>query len=130
MANLASRGSNPLSGPVAQERRLTPRARASTQVMVITMRGPIPARMLDVSLTGCRIRCEDLPKFAVSVRLAILSHGLELQAEQRWRQGDHSGWRFIYTAEEQQRLQAILRSQRVAHEPVRRLGMPFRSTQH
>ena len=117
-------------GRVVTERRNTPRASASTQVMVITIRGPFPARMLDISLTGCRVRCADMPKFAATVRIAILAHGLELQAEQRWREGDISGWRFVYNAEEQDRLQAILREQRQTHHSDQRLGNSFRPRRH
>jgi hypothetical protein len=98
--------------------------------MVITMRGPIPARMLDVSLTGCRIRCPDLPKFAVSARIAILSYGLELLAEQRWRNDAHSGWRFVYSAAEQDRLKALLHRDASGVMLNDRLGQPLRKSPH
>lgn len=97
---------------------------------MITMRGPIPARMLDVSLTGCRIRCPDLPRFAVSARIAILAYGLELLAEQRWRNDDHSGWRFVYSAAEQDRLKAMLRRDASGVMLDRRLGQSFRKSPH
>ncbi|WP_029059888.1 PilZ domain-containing protein [Stappia stellulata] len=131
MANLASQSSgSQRPRTVVDERRSTPRANGSTQVMVITMRGPIPARMLDVSLTGCRIRCPDLPRFAISARIAILAYGLEILAEQRWRNGTHSGWRFVYSAAEQDRLKALLRRDGSGLLLNERIGRSFRTSPH
>ncbi|SDT97814.1 PilZ domain-containing protein [Stappia sp. ES.058] len=131
MANLASRSSGTRrSEAIVDERRSTPRAQGSTQVMVITMRGPISARMLDVSLTGCRIRCPDLPKFAISARIAILAYGLELLAEQRWRNGAHSGWRFVYNAAEQDRLKTLLRRDVSGIMLNERMSRSFRKSPH
>ncbi|MBL6432431.1 MAG: PilZ domain-containing protein [Alphaproteobacteria bacterium] len=131
MANLASHSPDrQRSRTVSNERRSSPRAHGSTQVMVITMRGPVPARMLDVSLTGCRIQCPDLPKFAISARIAILSYGLELLAEQRWRNDIHSGWRFVYSAQEQDRLKALLRRDASGVMLNSRLGRSFRKNPH
>lgn len=96
------------TAPQPHERRQAPRARAACQVMVITMKGPVPARMLDISVTGCCISSHLLPDVAVSARIAIVSHGMELQAEQRWKDGILSGWRFVYSDAEQERLRRLL----------------------
>lgn len=93
---------------VQKERRRSPRAAGEVPVIVMTMRGPMAASMTDLSLTGCRIRCSDLPPFALSVRISINGHGLELRAEQRWRRDNESGWRFIYSDREQERLKDAL----------------------
>lgn len=104
----APRPSGPATTPQPHERRQAPRARAACQVMVITMKGPVPARMLDISVTGCCISSHLLPDVAVSARIAIITHGLELQAEQRWKDGILSGWRFVYSDAEQKRLRRLL----------------------
>lgn len=104
------------------ERRRAPRASGPLDVSLITMRGPIAARILDVSITGCRIEAASLPQLAINARISIHSHGIELRAERRWLNGARSGWRFIYTGREQERLAALLKDA----EPSQRFRQPFR----
>jgi hypothetical protein len=99
------------------ERRSAPRARGQADVMVLTMRGPVAGTLVDLSLTGCSIEADELPKLAINARIAILAHGLEMRAERRWVHGARSGWRFVYSETEQTRLSALLprRAERFPH---------------
>ena len=90
------------------------------------MRGPMPAQLTDLSLTGCRIRCSDLPKLALSVRIAVTAYGLELRAEQRWRHSEESGWRFVYNDTEQERLKEMIFSDIETHRTAGTVEQPYR----
>jgi len=109
-----------------KERRQSPRVVGEVRVVIMTMRGPMAASMTDLSLTGCRIRCADLPNFALSVRISICGHGLDLRAEQRWRRGNETGWRFIYSDREQERLKDALHRIESGRKTGQTIVQPFR----
>lgn len=128
MGTLSSRNRYMPSTMAQKERRQSPRAEGEIPVVIMTMRGPMAARMTDLSLTGCRIRCTDLPNFALSVRISIAGHGLDLRAEQRWRRGEDSGWRFIYSDREQERLKEALHRIGRMRNTAETIVQPFRSS--
>lgn len=126
MVTLSSRNRYMSASATQRERRRTPRARGSIPVTVTTMRGPMPANLTDLSLTGCRILCSDLPKFALSVRISVIAYGLELRAEQRWRRGEESGWRFIYNDSEQERLKDVIFNEIEKRQTAEKVEQPHR----
>lgn len=126
MVNLSSRSRYMSAASSQRERRKSPRAQGSISVMVVTMRGPMPGKLTDLSLTGCRILCPDLPKFALSVRISISGHGLELRAEQRWRRGNETGWRFVYNDQEQERLKDLVLSEIEKNHGIETIQQPYR----
>jgi hypothetical protein len=126
VVTLSSRNRYMSASATQRERRRTPRAQGSIPVMVVTMRGPMPAKLTDLSLTGCRILCSDLPKFALSVRISVTAYGLELRAEQRWRRGEESGWRFIYNDPEQERLKDMIFSEIEKRQTAETIEQPYR----
>lgn len=82
------------------------------------MRGPIPATMVDLSATGCRLKSSDLPAISVNVKISLIEHGLELRAERRWQNGELSGWRFVYNLKELERARKVLEEQQKRNRPA------------
>lgn len=128
MGALSSRNRYMPSSMVQKERRRSPRAEGEIPVVIMTMRGPMAASMTDLSLTGCRIRCPDLPNFALSVRISINGYGLELRAERRWHRNKESGWRFIYSDREQVRLKDALHRIGRLRNNAETIVQPFRTS--
>ncbi len=94
--------------PGRQQRRRAARLACRARVVIMTLKGPMPGTIVDLSVTGCRILCPGLPPLALSSKLNLIDHGLELRAERRWLRGDLSGWRFLFTPKEAARLSKLL----------------------
>lgn len=90
------------------------RVPCDAKVSILTMRGPVEGRMINISVSGCCIRCEDLPAISLSVKLNIVDYGLELRAERRWLNGKLSGWRFVYSPQEMAKARRILEEENPA----------------
>lgn len=111
-------------GQDPRERRRAPRAEGELDVSVITIRGPLPGQLLDLSLTGCSMLTPGLPQFAINARIAFPAYGLEIRAERRWLRGDKSGWRFLYSDDEKKRLADAL-TDAVGNGDATRYAKPY-----
>lgn len=70
--------------------------------------------MVNISVSGCCIHCEDLPAISLSVKLNIVDYGLDLRAERRWIKDKLSGWRFVYSPQEMAKVKRILEEENPA----------------
>ncbi|NRG19460.1 PilZ domain-containing protein [Rhizobiales bacterium] len=97
-----------------RERRKALRVPCDARVIILTMRGPVEGRMVNISVSGCCIHCDDLPAISLSVKLNIVEYGLLLRAERRWIDGKLSGWRFVYSPQEMLKVKRILEDENPA----------------
>ena len=111
--------------PSKGERRRAPRAQGDLDVSVITIRGPLPGHVLDLSLTGCSILAPSLPLLAINARISFPAYGLEIRAERRWMRGDKSGWRFLYSDDEKKRLAHALEAVTNGEAGATRYARPY-----
>ncbi|SON55741.1 hypothetical protein HDIA_2200 [Hartmannibacter diazotrophicus] len=89
-------------------RRRATRIGGRMKVMVLTMKGPIPGNIVDLSLTGCCIECAVLPPMCLMANLLIGEDGLQIKAQRRWVSQKLSGWKFVFAPQEIVRLHEII----------------------
>ena len=88
--------SRSIEADVAVDRRGAPRHAGVIRVMISGFREPVPADMVDVSLTGCRLRCRTVAGLPAASLIWIPTLAFAVQAERVWARGTVSGWRFVY----------------------------------
>ncbi|WP_181702513.1 PilZ domain-containing protein [Chthonobacter albigriseus] len=94
-----------------RERRAAKRYHGSSQVRVKLDGTDVPAAMVDVSLTGFRLRCGEPHDWPEKVEIFIVSLGFTVSAALVWRDSDQTGWRFLFNTRQVAQIQALIRAQ-------------------
>jgi hypothetical protein len=90
------------------EKRITKRVGGSAAAFVHTIAGPLEAEIVDVSLTGARIRTFRGALLPVVSVISIADYGIELKATRVWVKGAMSGWRFQFDNRQSKKFQQAL----------------------
>lgn len=102
-----------------REKRRTPRVHANAPLKILTMRGPMDATLIDISLTGCRIHSQYSAMLLQRSRIQFVTSHFDVGAEMVWRRGQTSGWRFIYSPSQAIQIQVEIATlnRRSGHRP-------------
>lgn len=90
------------------ERRRARRAEGCAPAVFQTLRGPVPVEIIDASLTGVRLACQETMLLPGHGRLVMPGRGIDILVQRRWMRGAVSGWAFLFDAVKSKRLVDIL----------------------
>lgn len=91
-----------------QERRTAQRVVGEQPALLVLFGGPVPVTLLDVSLTGCRVRHAVRGLLPAESKLQIPAFRFSARVQRVWQRADQCGWRFLFTAAEEQRIRGLL----------------------
>ncbi len=96
------------------ERRRTWRANGSAEAIFQTLRGPVLVEIVDASLTGVRLNCQEALLLPGHGRLVMPGRNIDILVQRRWMRGAVSGWAFLFDAAQSKRLVSIIDATRRA----------------
>lgn len=76
--------------------------------LLTVLGGPVPVTLVDVSLTGCRVRHTIRGVLPADSKLQIPSLKFSARVHRVWQRGDQCGWRFVFTEAEERRIRMLL----------------------
>lgn len=97
-----------------KDRRIARRYRGDLPVSIQALGRDEPASMVDVSLTGFRLRCRPDAVLPAGATIVVLGLGFEVRARQVWRHKDLSGWTFAFNTHQTTKIQSLIRAQSLA----------------
>ena len=91
-----------------RERRSATRVVGEQSALLTLFGGAVPIVILDVSLTGCRVRHSVRGLLPSESKLQIPALRFCARVQRIWQRGDQCGWRFLFTEAEERRIRALL----------------------
>lgn len=98
----------------SKERRIARRIGGNAPVKIRYRGREEAASMVDVSLTGFRLRCRADAALPPGATIQVIGLGFEVRARQIWRDREYSGWRFAFNAGQAKQIEALVRTQNLA----------------
>ena len=90
------------------ERRRAPRIEGTARVEVVTARRIVSAELVDVSLSGFKIRLLEEVGLPPKARLRLPDHGIEVDVRMVWARQPFFGWLIVYSRSALERMQVMM----------------------